>query len=187
MAVRAMSAHGQSQRPARNLAPVHELPAVAEPQESAVSLAERAFVGCLFWLSVAEGAAATTAVADTDLGDPQLRGVLAACRSLLASGRRADPALVAPKMVRAGLPATLAGRINGLVAELITEPLVPECWRVYAQEVLAGAAARRVDVAAVRLRQVAGECLEVVALRDFVAAETSALLDDLARLDGALR
>lgn len=182
-----MTVQGQSKRPARNLAAVHEFGPVADPEESAVHLAERAFVGCLFWLSVAEGRAATTAVADTDLGDPHLRGVLAACRSLLASGRRADPALVAPNMVRAGLPATLAGRVNGLVAELIAEPLAPECWQMYATEVLGAAAARQVEVTDVHLHQAAGECREVVALREFVAAESRALLAELARVEGALR
>lgn len=169
----------------RALAPV----AIRQPgseEASVASLAERAFVGSLFWLSGTEAQSAIAVVRDGDLCDPQLRVVMAACRALLADHDRADPALVTPLMVRAGWPSQLAGQANSLVAALVGEPLVPQGWRDYARTVMSSAACRRVVEAGARLVQAASSCQELEVLRDLVSREAAAALAELARADGSL-
>lgn len=125
---------------------------------TAVVSPERALVGALLLLPVADGRRLLGVVRDDDPADPRLRTVLAAVRELVADDVRPDPVAVHARLRAEGRVTTagLAG-LAVLLAELtsVESVPVPLAARAYARAVVEESVRRRVTEAADRLRQVA--------------------------------
>ena len=113
------------------------------PPDQVAALAERYLVGACLHLRGTTAREALARVEVADLGDPQLRAVVEALQALVQGGADPDPALVAPRMVELGLvPRDKVGLLNVLLVDLLAEVPAPECWPVYAVQVLRESARR---------------------------------------------
>lgn len=125
--------------------------------EHAYTLAERRLIGSLLHGGDNfEDVLASVAV--TDIGDPRLRDVFAAIKSLAARGVLPEAARIVPEMLANGLATDHAAIATGLVAELLAEPLAigvvgHACY--YAQIVREGSIRRQARAVAARIGQAA--------------------------------
>ncbi len=139
---------------------------------------EVAYVGALLHLPAAAAADAAGLVADDDLADPRLSGILAAVRHLADTGIAPDPTVVFAHLRGTGaITHPDAVRVMSLLlADLYRGCPLPASVRWYAAAVLNEALRRRAAEAGSRIAQ-AAETASLSVLLEVVNRETRAVIN----------
>ena len=151
--------------------------------EIAAPEAERAAVSCLLLLPGAEAKRLVDTLRPDDVTDMRLAHVLTASRRLLDQGVRPDPVTVLADLQRYGLARWFsANREAGVyLADLAADAPSPGSWAHYTGVVVEAAYRRRVQQAAQRLQQAAGDG-PLEDLQELLDSEVTALHDAASRL-----
>lgn len=148
------------------------------------ALVERAAVGALLLLSLADVTDVLALLRDDDPADPRLRVVLQLVREIATAGDRPDAAAVWRHAQATGaVRTTRLGALGALLAELTNADTVPVplSARANAAAVVEAAVRRRVVEAADRLRQ-AADVADAATLPEVAGAELAAVATACRRL-----